>query len=230
MAQPRYSAARLIAFATPSIPIAALGLPLAVYLPPFFAGPMGLGLATVGTIFLIARMWDVFIDPILGYVSDRFHTRWGRRRHWMVLSVPIIAIAAYFVFIPTPPITSRYLLTWLFVMYLGFTMILLAHMSWAAELSDDYHERSRIHGYREALAIIGVPLVLMLPAIIERMGAANMERARVGAGWFILVALRSPCCWPSPPCRSAPSSRSRRSRFARRCSPYCAIELCSSYR
>ena len=186
----RHSAARLLAYASPAIPIAALGVPLAVYLPNFYAGPMGLGLATVGTIFMIARLWDVIVDPLLGIWSDRFPSRWGRRRHWMVMSVPILLVASYYVFLPTAPVSGTYLLAGLFGLYLGFTMSLLAHMSWGAELDDDYHERSRIQAYREGLATLGVPLVLMLPAIIEKLGGAKVETARVGAmGWFVIVML-----------------------------------------
>jgi GPH family glycoside/pentoside/hexuronide:cation symporter len=186
----RYSAGRLFAFAGPAIPIAALGIPLAVYLPNFYAGPMGLGLARVGTIFMAARLWDVVIDPLLGILSDRVTTRWGRRRHWLVLSVPILLVSSYYVFLPTPPVSTSYLLTWLFALYLGFTMILLAHMSWGAELDDDYHERSRIQAYREALATLGVPLVLALPAILEKIGVGRVDTARAAAmGWFVIVTL-----------------------------------------
>ena len=188
MADNKHSALRLIAFAGPSIPIAALGLPLAVYLPPFYAGPMGLGLATVGTVFMLARIWDVLIDPLLGYLSDRFPSRWGRRRHWLVISVPILMASSWFIFIPTGQVDANYLLAGLFGLYLGFTMILLAHMSWGAELDDDYHERSRIQAYREGFAILGVPLALMLPAIIEKIGGAHVETERVAVmGWFIII-------------------------------------------
>jgi Na+/melibiose symporter-like transporter len=190
MAETRLSAWRLSAFSGPAIPIAALGLPIGVYLPHFYAGPMGLGLAAVGTIFMLARFWDVVTDPVMGIVSDRFPSRWGRRRHWLVASVPITALAAYFVFIPTAPVTSGYLFFWMFILYVGWTMLTISHMAWAAELSDDYNERSRVQAFREAFQILGVPLVLTLPAVIETMGAENMETVRVEAmGWFIIVLL-----------------------------------------
>ena len=190
MAEARLSAWRLSAFSGPAIPIAALGLPIGVYLPHFYAGPMGLGLATVGTVFMLARFWDVVTDPGMGVLSDRFPSRWGRRRHWIVMSVPITALAAWFVFIPTAPVTAGYLFFWMFVLYVGWTMLTISHMAWAAELSDDYNERSRVQAFREAFQILGVPLVLMLPAIIETMGVENMETMRVEAmGWFIVVLL-----------------------------------------
>lgn len=190
MAEARLSSWRLSAFSGPAIPIAALGLPIGVYLPHFYAGPMELGLAAVGTVFMLARFWDVVTDPVMGILSDRLPSRWGRRRHWIVMSVPITAVAAYFVFIPTAPVSASYLLFWMFILYVGWTMLTISHMAWAAELSDDYHERSRVQAFREAFQILGVPLVLMLPAIIETMGAENMETLRVTAmGLFIIVLL-----------------------------------------
>ncbi len=190
MAAVKTSVPRLIAFAGPSIPIAALVIPLAVHLPAYYAGPMGLGLGVVGTIFMVARFWDVFVDPILGIVSDRFPSRWGRRRHWIVLSVPIILISSWFVFFPTAPVTPEYLLFGLLGLYLGYTMLLLAHMSWGAELSDDYNERSRTQAWREGLAILGVPLVLMLPVVIEKLSGENGHGLSVNVmGWFIIILL-----------------------------------------
>src|SRR3546814_8715693 len=76
-------------------------LPLAVHLPAFYAGAMGLGLATVGTIFFVARLFDVVIAPMLGILSDKIDTRWGRRRFWMGLSVPILLVVSYYIFMTT---------------------------------------------------------------------------------------------------------------------------------
>ncbi|MEP5930099.1 MAG: MFS transporter, partial [Nitratireductor sp.] len=190
MSDKKLSPWRLAAFSGPAIPIAALGLPIGVYLPQFYAGPMGLGLAAVGTIFMLLRFWDVITDPLMGILSDRYTSRWGRRRHWIVLSVPLLVICAYMAFIPTAPVSSLYLFGWMFFLYIGWTMLTISHMAWAAELSDDYNERSRIQGYREAFQLIGVPLVLLIPAIIEQMGPENMEAARVASiGWFIVATL-----------------------------------------
>ena len=186
----RLSWARLVAFAGPGIPIAAVGLPISVYLPHFYAEEMGLGLAAVGTVFFFARMWDVITDPLMGVLSDRYPSRWGRRRHWLVLSVPLMMLSAYMVFIPTAPVSAFYLAFWMFFLYIGYTMLTISHLAWAAELSDDYNERSRIQGYREAFSLIGVPLVLTIPVLIERLGTGDAESARVNAmGWFIILLL-----------------------------------------
>lgn len=180
----------LLAFAFPAAPISAMGLPLVVHLPPFYAGTLGLGLTVVGSIFMLARFWDVITDPILGVVSDRFETRWGRRRHWIVLSVPIMLVSVYMIFMPTAPVTGTYLVFWLFVLYVGWTLLTISHISWGAELTPDYHERSRVQGARELLLILGMVFVLALPAAIELMHPTDVAAARVASmGWFVLILL-----------------------------------------
>ncbi len=181
---------RLAAFAAPCVPIAALGLPISLYLPQFYASSQGLGLGLVGTLFMVARLWDVVCDPMIGFLSDRYPSRWGHRRPWIIGATPLISIATWFVFMPPATTSATYLLGWLLVLYLGWTMLTIPHLSWAAELSEDYHQRSRIQGFREAGEIIGIPLVLVRPAIIERIGGDNMEAHRIAAmGGFLLILL-----------------------------------------
>ncbi len=186
----------LIAFAAPAIPISALGLPLSVYLPPFYATYVGLDLATVGLVFMFARFWDIFTDPILGIVGDRYNTKFGRRKPWIVASVPIMVVAVYFLFFPPEGATGLYLGIWLFVLYIGYTMLSISHMSWGTELADEYHERSRIHGWRESAQIGGMFLVLGLPAIIQISGIGENFGDGVGAmGIFIMVVLPLTVAW-----------------------------------
>jgi glycoside/pentoside/hexuronide:cation symporter, GPH family len=155
------------AYVLPSIPISALGLPLVVHLPAFYAETTGLGVATVGLLFMVARLWDVVTDPVLGIVSDRLETRWGRRRPWLVASVPVVALAAWMIFMPPEQVSTLYLMFWMLVLYVGYTLVTLSHLAWGAELSPDYHERSRIQGWREFAFIVGMLTVLMIPALLE---------------------------------------------------------------
>jgi len=181
---------RIAAFALPAAPIAALGLPIVVYLPPFYADQMGLGLAVVGAIFMITRFWDVFTDPVLGVMSDHYKTRWGRRRHWIVLSVPIMLVSVYMLFMPQAPVTWVYLLVWMVIAYIGWTLLTISHMSWGAELTPDYNERSTVQGFREVALIAGMILVLLVPVFIEQMQPENVASARVASmGWYVLILL-----------------------------------------
>ncbi|MDY7023176.1 MAG: MFS transporter [Cyanobacteriota bacterium] len=179
----------IVAFVSPAIPLAALGLPMVVYLPPFYAEEMGLGLSLVGTIFMITRFWDVFTDPVLGIISDKVTTPLGRRRHWIILSVPILMICVFKIFVPQPPVSGTYLLVWMILLYIGWTLLSISHMSWGAELSSDYYERSRVQGWREFALIFGMLAVLVLPAVIEHLSDASDQMRVAAMGWFVIVFL-----------------------------------------
>jgi GPH family glycoside/pentoside/hexuronide:cation symporter len=193
---PPLSRSTLAAFAAPAAPTASLGLPLLVYLPPFYANEMGLGLGVVGTVFMLTRFWDVFTDPVLGVLSEELPTRWGRRRHWLVASVPILLVSVYHVFLPVPPVSAAYLLGWMMLLYVGWTLLTISHLSWGAELTGAYHERSRVQGWREIFLIAGMIAVLVLPAVIESAGGVDRGVVRVAAmGWFIVLLLPLTVGW-----------------------------------
>ncbi|NEO54301.1 MAG: MFS transporter [Okeania sp. SIO3B5] len=179
----------IAAFVSPAIPLSALGLPLLVYLPPFYAEEMGLGLSLVGTVFMITRFWDVFTDPVLGILSDKVTTPLGRRRHWIILSVPILMICVYKVFMPQGPIGGNYLLFWMLLLYVGWTLLSISHMSWGAELSSDYYERARIQGWREFALVFGMLAVLILPTILEQTGSIDAGNKVAAMGWFTIILL-----------------------------------------
>ncbi len=206
----------LMAFASPAAPISALGLPLIVYLPPFYADDMGIGLSLVGTVFMITRFWDVITDPLLGVVSDRFRTPWGRRRPWIVASVPIVLIAVWQIFMPDPPVSWVYLLGWMIFLYVGWTLLTISHMSWGAELTPDYDERSRVQAAREIALLLGVVAVLALPALLEQLDPTSTAAGRMAAmGWFIILCLPVTVAWavstaPEPEAAPAPALGWRR--------------------
>ncbi len=190
MAQDRIPTWQLIVFAGPAVPMAAMGLPISVYLPQFYAEQMGLGLAVVGTVFMVARLWDVITDPMMGVISDKFPSRWGRRRHWIVGSVPIILVSGVMLYMPSAPSSGLYLFGWMFILYIGYTMAQLNHLAWGAELHEDYDQRSRIMGFLQGAAIFGVPVVLLIPVLIEQFGTDDVAADRVAAmGWFLIVLL-----------------------------------------
>lgn len=181
---------KLLAFALPAAPISALGLPLVVHLPHFYDKNIGLSAATVGLIFMIARFWDVFTDPVLGLLSDKYETRWGRRRHWIVASVPIMLLSVFMVFMPPEGAGGVYLTFWMFILYIGWTLLTVSHMSWGAELTPDYHERSRVQGVREMLLIFGMVFVLVLPVLTSYILPEGSRPEPVTLmGWFVIIVL-----------------------------------------
>ena len=99
----RLSARRLAVFAAMGMPLTAVEAPLSTYVPPLYASAFGFNLATIGAIFLAARLWDAIIDPAIGLLSDRSRSRWGRRRPWIAAGAVIFAMGAVPVFVPLRP-------------------------------------------------------------------------------------------------------------------------------
>ena len=171
-----------------ALPIGAMAMPIAIYLPPLYSGSLGLTLATVGMIFTLARVWDLVTDPIMGIVIDRYGSRWGQYKHWVALAIPMVMLAIYKIFIPNPAdVTAVYLGFWMLVLYLGYTMLSIAHNSWGSFLANDYDERSRLFGWREIFIIIGMVLVLAIPATMDFFGQSGTPDKVAGMGLFCLI-------------------------------------------
>jgi len=166
----RLSRFQLFCYGITDMPLHFAITPVLIFVPKFYTAELGVSLILVGNIFLFARVLDVFTDPLIGFWSDRTRTRWGRRRPWIVAGMPIMTASFYFLFLPPEdpniladfftivPLEYVYALH-LFVcimgLYLALTMILIPYYSWAAELSPDYRERTRITGWRSAIGITG---------------------------------------------------------------------------
>jgi GPH family glycoside/pentoside/hexuronide:cation symporter len=139
--------------------------PAMVFIPRFYSSDMGVSLALVGTIIFAVRILDVFTDPLMGYLSDRTTTRFGRRRPWVVLATPIMMLSIWRLYMPPEHVDGWYMFGWMVVLSLGTTMMLIPYYAWGAELSTDYHERSRITGWRAALGALGQLTAQVVPAI-----------------------------------------------------------------
>jgi GPH family glycoside/pentoside/hexuronide:cation symporter len=115
--------------------------------------------ATMGLLFGASRIWDAVSDPMVGYLTDRTHTRMGRRRPWMLAGALPMALAFGMLWSPPAALTETALILWMGVALIGFytamTMVDVPHSALGAELSDDYHERTRVFGVKRIVFGIG---------------------------------------------------------------------------
>jgi len=178
----------IVSYSAVGVPMAAMAMPIAVYLPPLYSS-LGLSLATVGLVFTLVRVFDVVTDPIMGLLIDRFETRWGRRKHWIAISAPLQMLAVYMVFMPdAQQVSGLYLGFWMVVLYIGYTMMAISHQSWGAELSQTYDDRSRLFGWREVFVIGGMTSVLAVPAVLAVLiPDASLQAKVFSMGLFCLV-------------------------------------------
>lgn len=176
----------LAALAGVSVPMATLSTPLVIYLPEFYSSTIGLELAVVGTVFTIVRLLDIAVDPILGGIMDKTNTRWGRYRPWLAAGAPLMMIAVYMLYNAHVGAGGAYLAIWLLAAYLAWSILSLAQLSISAELSPDYHERSRIYGWVQSAFVLGVLLVMTLPMIIGKNPDDPHAQLRI-MGWVGIV-------------------------------------------
>ncbi len=124
----------------------------------------------------------------MGIMIDKFDSRWGRRKHWIALSIPILLLSVWMVFMPDPEdVSGLYLMFWLILLYVGYTMLAISHQSWGVELSKSYDDRSRLFGWREIFVIGGMAVVLAIPAAMELTGHSEQATKVASMGWFCLI-------------------------------------------
>lgn len=187
-ADKRFRATTLVAYAAPALPLAALQLPVYIFLPTVYAKSLGLGFGAVGTALLIARLIDAVSDPAIGYLSDATTHRFGRRKIWVAAGGPAVMAGAWWLFFPGEAATLAGLLIASVLLYVGWTMVILPLNAWGAELSGDYHERSRIAGFREGFVVAGSLLALGVVWASGWDGGAG-RTALNAIGWTVLLLL-----------------------------------------
>lgn len=186
----RLSLPRVLAFAGVGMPLAAVGLPMSVFVAPMYANELGLGTALTGIIFMCLRFWDLGTDPVMGWLVDTKPSRFGRVKHWLVMAVPVLMLAAYFLYMPTAETaTPLYLAIWLGVLWLGFTMLQTPHQAWVPIITSAYDERSRLFMWREIVSTGTLLALLIIPTILA-LAYGFGTRAQVKTmGVILLVVL-----------------------------------------
>lgn len=170
------------------LPLALVGYPIAIWLPAFYAGEIGVSLAAVATMLLVAKLSDVVTDPMVGTISDRLRTPFGRRRPLILLGVPVLCGSIWLLFVPMQGADSVYLLLCIAGMYIGTTLVGLPYGAWGAELSPDYHQRARVTAWREQFTLIGLLVAAFIPFLVEQYGAGDTPSIMRGMALAICIS------------------------------------------
>ena len=159
----------LVSYGLLGMPLAMAALPLYVHLPKFYGDHLGVSLTALGVLLLLLRLGDGILDPLLGAWSDRAPSR----KRLIAISIPVLALGMIAVFMP-PLRGEAALLSWLAgslaLVYLAFSLATINHNAWGAELSSDPVERTRITATRETLALVGVVIASVVPALLGGAG------------------------------------------------------------
>ncbi len=145
-------------------PISMALLPVGVYVQPYYA-ELGISLYAMSAIIFFARISDVVTDPLIGVLSDKTRSRFGRRKPWLVVGTPLMVVSDWMLFLPGENPTLLYFGFWSVMMYLAFTVVDLPYYAWGAELSTDYDERTRVTTRREQFHFVGTVSAVTIPLI-----------------------------------------------------------------
>jgi Na+/melibiose symporter-like transporter len=183
--------------------------PTAAVLPNFYLDYSAVTLGSLATATFIARLFDGFTDPLIGYLSDRA----GNRKPWMIAGTLLVVFSAWFLYNPSADAGLPHLLVWYLAATLGWTLVEIPHTAMAAELSGDYQERSRIALYRQLLGFVGGILFMASPLILLGGSTAFTPEVFRSISLFIMMALPLTVglmCWRVPEPRRGLGTRSIR--------------------
>ncbi|MDR0449699.1 MAG: MFS transporter [Treponema sp.] len=151
----------------------------------------GLAAALAGLALMIGKAWDAVSDPVMGYISDRTRSRWGRRRPYLLFGALPMLLSMWF-FFSAPSFSGQAALTVWAVLALSFlntaaTVINIPYSSLTPELTADYHERSVLNGYRFGCAVFGT--IIGAAAVQPLIGLFGSPRLGWSMTGLILGAL-----------------------------------------
>lgn len=136
----------------------------------FLTNVAGIDPLIAGTVLLIGKVWDAVNDPLVGILSDRTQTRWGRRYPWILLSA--VPFGLTFVLMWLVPAGTSGFRFWYYVVtsilfQIFFTTANLPYSTLTAELSQDYDERTDLSSFRLGFSLFGAITVLLLGSVLS---------------------------------------------------------------
>ncbi len=173
----------LAAYALLAVPLAFLGLPLYVYLPAQYAAMPEIGLALSGLVLMGARLLDLFTDPVVGSLVDRYRHRLSYRAV-ILAAAPLLVLGVWMLFVPPDGVGPAYLFVSVSLTYLAWTLMSVPYYAWGAELGTHRGGQVRVAAWREGGVILGMLLALIAP--LTAMADSRME---VSAWWMLLLLL-----------------------------------------
>lgn len=166
---------------------------LNVYLALFLTDVVGVKPAVAAIAFFVGSSWDYLNDPIVGYISDRTRTRWGRRRPFLLFGALPFAAAFCLVWWRPPIDTALGLGIYYAAAYALFdtaaTFVYMPFYALTPELTDDYDERTALTSRRMLFSILGTLIAFTLPlAIVDGFQPDHAPRVLLMGGIFGLLS------------------------------------------
>ncbi len=189
------SAARKLAYAAPAFALAVVGIPVYIHLPKFYTDVVGIEIAALGAILASVRIFDAVTDPLMGHLSDRTVSRFGRRRPYIALGALLVALFILLLFNP-PEGSPRFETLWfgacIYGLFLFWTVVTVPYESLGPEVTFDHHERNTLFGLRDGLLLAGTLVAAASPAAVRHLFGLPPDAAGERAKFFWIAAIYAP--------------------------------------
>ena len=164
------------------------------YLPFFYSNIFGLSLVDAGVLVLITRVWDAISDPMMGVISDRTNTKWGKYRPYLLWVAPFFSICGILLF-TTPDLGYAGKLIWAYVTYIlmmtVYTGINVPYGAMLGVMTDDTNEKTVFSSFRMFFAYGGSFISLFLwEPLCNLMGGYDTPK-----GWFWAMVMIAAACF-----------------------------------
>ena len=156
----------------------------------FYTDVFGIGMAAVATLMLVSRFWDAINDPIIGSLSDRTHSRWGRYRPWLLFGAPITALVLVLCFWAHSEMSYTAKVVYMSITYgllvLGYTCVNLPYGTLCGAMTQNIDERAQINTSRSVAAMIAIGVINIITVpLVKYCGDGTLSSAR----GFLCVAI-----------------------------------------
>ena len=148
----------------------------------FLTNYLNVPVGIAGLLTTSVLIFDIITDPIVGYLSDRTHSRWGRRVPWMVIGALILSGGIIGLFGVPQSLSLSGTIIWVGGFFalatVGFTMVAIPYGATAGEMTHDPEERSTMMGFRMAFASVGI---LLGGAVIPQLAGGTRDGHLIAA-------------------------------------------------
>ena len=142
----------------------------------YLTDSVGIGVATVSTMMLVNRVFDLFSDFLMGSLVDKTHTKYGKARPWVALSAPLIALFLILLFSVPDGMGKTGKIVYVYIMYLfinavAFTVFFISHTALLSRMTLDGMERQKIASMEQILnQICGLAVTTFWVPLINKVG------------------------------------------------------------
>jgi Na+/melibiose symporter-like transporter len=191
----------VLAYAAPALGCGYMYVLVSLYIMVYSTDVLLIAPLVISAIVSASRIINAITDPLIGHISDRTRSRFGRRRFWMLVSIVPTGLLFYMMFAQPATLLGTSLSIWMAVAIIGFyaaiNLCFIPHLSLGAEISSDNHQRNRLFGFRHAGYTFGQVLGLYTLQLFvsagqdgsEAVQAVVREMAIVGGIGFAVMVL-----------------------------------------